>query len=110
MTSIRNNFYYVVLVVPVQTVLALGLALVVNRRMLRGKAFFRSAFYFPSVTSSVAISVVFLFMFANSGAVNALLGLFGINGPRVVRRPAGRAAPAARRARRGRLRRAAGAR
>ena len=81
MTSIRNNLYYVPIVVPVQTVLALGLALVVNHRMLKGKSFFRTAFYFPSVTSSVAISVVFLFMFANSGAVNALLSLFGINGP-----------------------------
>lgn len=81
MTSIRNNAYYVAIVVPAQTVLALGLALVVNNRMLRGKAFFRSAFYFPSVTSSVAISVVFLFLFANSGAVNQLLGMFGISGP-----------------------------
>ncbi|MEV0809473.1 sugar ABC transporter permease [Micromonospora sp. NPDC050200] len=81
MTSIRNNIYYVAIVVPAQTVLALGLALVVNNRMLKGKAFFRSAFYFPSVTSSVAISVVFLFLFANSGAVNAMLGLFGIDGP-----------------------------
>ena len=37
MTSIRNNIYYVVLVVPAQTVLALGLALVVNNRMLKGQ-------------------------------------------------------------------------
>ncbi|MFC4149540.1 carbohydrate ABC transporter permease [Micromonospora mangrovi] len=81
MTSIRNNIYYVALVVPTQTVLALALALVVNNRMLKGKGFFRTAFYFPSVTSSVAISVVFLFLFANSGAVNALLSIFGIRGP-----------------------------
>jgi multiple sugar transport system permease protein len=81
MTSIRNNAYYVLIVVVLQTVLALGLALVVNNRMLRGKGFFRTAFYFPSVTSSVAISVVFLFMFANGGAINAILAWFGINGP-----------------------------
>ncbi|PTA46954.1 carbohydrate ABC transporter permease [Micromonospora sp. RP3T] len=81
MTAIRNNIYYVALVVPVQTALALGLALVVNNRLLKGKGFFRSAFYFPSVTSSVAVSVVFLFLFANSGAVNRLLGLLGVDGP-----------------------------
>ncbi|WP_424535797.1 carbohydrate ABC transporter permease [Sphaerisporangium viridialbum] len=81
MTSIRNNVYYVAIVVPAQTVLALGLALVVNSRMLKGKTFFRSAFYFPSVTSSVAISVVFLFIFANSGAVSSLLATFGISSP-----------------------------
>ncbi|MFJ2033077.1 carbohydrate ABC transporter permease [Streptosporangium sp. NPDC087985] len=81
MTSIRNNIYYVVLVVPAQTVLALGLALIVNRRMLKGKTFFRTAFYFPSVTSSVAVSVLFLFIFSNSGAVTKLLAFFGIQGP-----------------------------
>lgn len=80
-TSVRNNVYYVVLVVPLQTVLALCLAIVVNQRLLKGRTFFRAAFYFPSVTSSVAISVVFLFLFANSGTVNAVLGLFGIDGP-----------------------------
>jgi multiple sugar transport system permease protein len=89
MTSIRNNFYYVVVVVPVQTVLALGLALIVNSRLLRGKTFFRSAFFFPSITSSVAISVVFLFIFANSGAVTRLLALFGINGPQWFSDPRG---------------------
>jgi multiple sugar transport system permease protein len=81
MTSIRNNLYYVFLVVPLQTALALGLALAVNQRLLKGKAFFRTAFYFPSVTSSVAISVVFLFLFTNGGAINALLRFFGIDGP-----------------------------
>ena len=32
-----------------------GLALVVNNKLLKGKSFFRTAFYFPSVTSSIAI-------------------------------------------------------
>jgi multiple sugar transport system permease protein len=81
MTSIRNNLYYVLLVVPIQTALALALALVVNQRLLKGKGFFRTAFFFPSVTSSVAISVVFLFIFTNSGAVNTALSFFGIHGP-----------------------------
>jgi multiple sugar transport system permease protein len=85
MTSIRNNGYYVLFVVPSQTVLALGLALVVNKR----RGFFRSAFYFPSVTSSVAISVVFLFMFANAGAINDMLGFFGIDGPQWFSDPRG---------------------
>jgi multiple sugar transport system permease protein len=89
MISIRNNFYYVLVVVPAQTVLALFLALVVNQKVLKAKAFFRSAFYFPSVTSSVAISVVFLFLFTNSGAINQLLGLFGIRGPQWFADPRG---------------------
>ena len=80
-TSIRNNLYYVILVVPLQTALSLMLAFLVNKRALRGKGFYRTAFYFPSVTSSVAITVLWLFLFSASGAVNAVLGWFSINGP-----------------------------
>jgi multiple sugar transport system permease protein len=81
MTSLRNTFYFVIGVVPLQTVLALTLAIIVNERFLKGRTFFRTAFYFPSVVSSVAISLVFLFLFTGTGAVNKFLGLFGIDGP-----------------------------
>jgi len=79
--SLRNNAWYVFLVVPVQTALSLLLAVLVNRRLMRARGFFRTAFYFPSVTSSVAITVVFLFLFSASGAVNRLVGNLGANGP-----------------------------
>ena len=59
-TALRNNFYYVILVVPTQTAVSLFLAVLVTRA-LRFVGFFRTAFYFPSVTSSVAITVLFLF-------------------------------------------------
>jgi multiple sugar transport system permease protein len=88
-TSIRNNVYYVLLVVPLQTALALFLAVQVNRRMLRGKGFFRTAFYFPSVTSSIAITTIFIFLFTASGTVNAVLAWFGINGPNWFADPRG---------------------
>jgi len=81
MLSLRNTMYYVLFVVPLQTALALFLAIVVNQRYLRGRGFFRTAFYFPSVTSSVAITIVFLFLFQNSGAINKVLGFVGIDGP-----------------------------
>jgi len=81
MQSLGNTFFYVLLVVPLQTATSLFLALVVNNKLLKGKGFFRTAFYFPSVTSSIAISTVFLFLFSNTGAVNALLKVLGINGP-----------------------------
>lgn len=79
--SIRDNLYYVVLVVPLQTALALLLAIVVSRKALRGRGFFRTAFYFPSVTSSVAVSMIFLFLFADSGVINGVLGYLGLHGP-----------------------------
>lgn len=87
--SIRNNVYYVLFVVPLQTALALFLAIQVNRRLLRAKGFFRTAFYFPSVTSSIAITGVFLFLFQASGAVNAVLAWFSITGPNWFADPTG---------------------
>jgi multiple sugar transport system permease protein len=80
-TSIRNNFYFVLFVVPLQTALALGLAVLLNNRFLKGRSFFRTAFFFPSVTSSIATTLVFLFLFSGSGAINQLLSFVGIHGP-----------------------------
>jgi multiple sugar transport system permease protein len=82
MISIRNTLYYVLVGVPLVTALSFGLALVVNQRLLRGRGFFRTVFYFPSVTSSVAVSITFLFLFQGSGVVNAMLGWVGVDGPR----------------------------
>jgi multiple sugar transport system permease protein len=79
--SIRNNFWFVIFVVPLQTALALFLAVQVNRRVLRGRGFFRTAFYFPSVTSAVAITGIFLFLFASTGAVNQIIAALGGTGP-----------------------------
>lgn len=88
-TALRNNAWYVVLVVPIQTALSLLLAVLVNRQFLRGRGFFRTAFYFPSVTSSVAITVLWLFLFSATGAVNKLLSFIGINGPNWFNDPSG---------------------
>ncbi|WP_082533775.1 carbohydrate ABC transporter permease [Marmoricola sp. Leaf446] len=88
-TSLRNNLFYVVLVVPLQTMIALLLAVLVTRRSLRGRGFFRTAFYFPSVTSSVAITVLWLFLFSTTGVVNKILGWFGLNGPAWFQDPRG---------------------
>jgi len=88
-TSLRNNFYYVLLVVPLQTVLSLALAVMVSARLLRGRGFFRTTFYFPSVTSSVAITVLWLYLFSTSGAVNDVIGRLGGTGPNWYNDPRG---------------------
>jgi multiple sugar transport system permease protein len=72
-----------------QTIVALSLAMMVNRRLLRGRGFFRTAFYFPSVTSSVAITVLWLFLFSTTGAVNAVISYFGVKGPNWFNEPGG---------------------
>ena len=79
--SIRNTFYFVLLVVPIQTLAALVLAVVVSRKGLLARGFFRTAYYFPSVTSSVAIAIVFQFLFSGTGTINSVLHYLGIHGP-----------------------------
>ncbi|NOG52057.1 MAG: sugar ABC transporter permease [Chloroflexi bacterium] len=71
--SLKNTVYFVLGVVPAQTVLALVLAVIVNQKWLKGKGIFRTAFYFPSITSSVVISIIFLWLFARGGVVNVLI-------------------------------------
>ena len=87
--ALRNNAWYVLLVVPLQTALSLFLAVLVNRAALRGRGLFRTAFYFPSVTSSVAITVLWLFLFSTSGVINEVLSWIGVAGPNWFNDPSG---------------------
>lgn len=76
-----NTFAYLVLGVPLTMVLALAVAVGLNRiTFLRG--LFRVGFYLPVVTSIVAVSVVWKFLLREEGGLlNAVLALAGINGP-----------------------------
>jgi multiple sugar transport system permease protein len=71
--SLKNTTYFAMGVVPAQTLLSLLLAVVVNQAWLRYKGFFRTTYYFPSITSSIAISLMFLFFYQKSGLINNVL-------------------------------------
>lgn len=71
--AIKNTVYYSLGVVPAQTILSLFLAIIVNLPLLKFKGFFRTAFYFPSITSSVAVAVIFLWLFNRNGIINQVL-------------------------------------
>ncbi|HRE48958.1 MAG TPA: sugar ABC transporter permease [Aggregatilineales bacterium] len=76
--ALKNTAYYALGVVPAQTALSLLLAVIVNQRFLKMRGFFRTAFYFPSITSAVVIGTVFLWLFNREGIINKLLvGLSG---------------------------------
>lgn len=77
-TSVRNTIYYTAGSVPIGIVTALALALLLNQRLL-GRGLLRSAYFFPTVTSTVAVSLVWLYMFdAHLGVVNYALQLVGL--------------------------------
>jgi multiple sugar transport system permease protein len=67
--SLVNVLYYAIIVVTFQTTLALLLAVILNAPM-RAKQFFRTIFYAPSVTSSVVISFIFLWLYLKTGYIN----------------------------------------
>ena len=77
--ALRNTFVYALGVVPVQTFLALLLAVAVNQG-IPARGFFRAAFYLPAITSSVVTSVILLWIFSKTGLLNYLLSLVGITG------------------------------
>lgn len=78
--SLVNVLWYVIIVVPTQTALALALATLINVRV-RGSQVFRTLFYAPSVTSSVVITMIFWWLYLKTGYLNygltQLWGAFG---------------------------------
>jgi multiple sugar transport system permease protein len=78
---VLNTAYYVVGVVPLNIVVALGLALWLNRSV-RGITLYRSAFFVPVVTSTVAVSLIWMWMYSpNIGLINTALRWMGVHGP-----------------------------
>ena len=68
----HNTIIFALIVTFCQTVLALLIALILNQK-IRGIKFFRAAYYMPSITSSVVITIIFMWLFSRQGVVNFLL-------------------------------------
>jgi multiple sugar transport system permease protein len=81
--ALLNVAYFTVVIVPVQSGLALVMALLINKKF-RGVNFFRTVYFLPVVTSMVVVSLLWLFMYRKDGLINEILSAvsFGlINGP-----------------------------
>jgi multiple sugar transport system permease protein len=75
--TIGNTLRFAVLYVPSCIAVSLFAATLVNRKM-RGRGFFRAAYFFPSLTSAVAVALVFSWIYAkDDGLLNRGLALFG---------------------------------
>jgi multiple sugar transport system permease protein len=84
--SVWNTLYYTVIHVPGSLLIAFCLALLLNQRV-RGIALFRTMFYLPSITTSVATVIIWIFLFQPDGLVNKALGLVGVPGPNWLTSP-----------------------
>ena len=72
-TALKNIVEFTLGFVPLVMALGLSLALVVNQK-IRGRNFFRSSYYFPSIASSVAITTIILYIFSPNGLFNHVFG------------------------------------
>lgn len=75
--SLKNAFVYSGVVVPVQTLLAVLLAVAANMK-IRGRKFFKVIFFLPSISSSAAISMIFWLIYSKPGVLNRLLSYVGL--------------------------------
>ena len=77
MTALGNTAFFTFISVPAQLVVALAMALMLNQR-LRGINIFRTLFYLPTVTPTVASVLVFMYLLnPDFGLFNTVLGWFG---------------------------------
>jgi multiple sugar transport system permease protein len=73
--ALKNTAEYVAVVVPIQTILALALALILNSQ-IKGKKGFRIIFFLPTVTSSAVLTLIFMWIYNSNGLLNNLLAFF----------------------------------
>ncbi|MGK5741410.1 carbohydrate ABC transporter permease [Micromonospora sp. URMC 103] len=79
--SIWHTIVYTFFTVPVAMVIAVLIAVLLNQR-LKARAWYRAAFFMPHITATVAIALVWMWMFEpNLGLFNTLLAGLGANGP-----------------------------
>jgi multiple sugar transport system permease protein len=80
--SLSNTLYLTVVGVPLAVVIALGIALLLNRKGIRGIGIFRTIFYLPVVIPGVATAILFIFLLnPSNGLVNQAIGAVGLKGP-----------------------------
>lgn len=86
--ALGNTLFFTVIQVPLHVLVALVLALLLNRAG-RSAGVFRTIFYLPKMTPPVAVGILFLLLFnGQDGLINTVLGWFGITGPAWTTDPA----------------------
>lgn len=87
--ALGNTAYFVIVGVPLSIAVSLGCALLLNSKLARFKGFYRTALFAPVVTTVVAVSVIWRYLFHERyGLVNATLGGIGLPTPDWLGNPA----------------------
>ncbi len=75
--AFKNAFSFAIIVVPIQTFLALLMASVLNSK-IKFKKQLRIVYFLPTLTSSSALTLIFMFMFSITGPINGILIDLGV--------------------------------
>lgn len=76
-SSLKSTFIFVFTAVPCKLIMALTMAIILNSK-LKGIKLFRTAYYIPSIMgASVAVSILWRFLFMKEGYINVVLSFFG---------------------------------
>ncbi|GAA1675459.1 sugar ABC transporter permease [Kribbella yunnanensis] len=77
LASLWHTVLYALVVIPISMAISLAVAIGLNQK-IRGIGFFRTAFYIPTVTATVAVATIWLWIYnPGSGLANGFLSLFG---------------------------------
>ncbi len=76
--SLKNSIIYLIIQVPIMTILSILLAIILHRGITKLKSMYRTAFFVPFIVESVAYSLIFVLLFQERGVVNFLFSIFNI--------------------------------
>lgn len=71
--ALQNTGFFALVVVPAQTIISLVMAYVLASRNVKGKKIFRLIYFLPTLTSSAALTLIFMFIFNQNGPINHFL-------------------------------------
>lgn len=87
-TALYNTLYMVVLGVPVTTLVAISVSVLLNNKNLRGTSGFSVIFFIPTLVPTVIASLLWIWMLQpDTGIINRILGYVGITGPGWIASP-----------------------
>lgn len=75
--AFANSFKYMIMSVPLLLVVSLLLAVLLNEKTLKMRSAFRTMFFLPVVTTASIVGIIMMFIWSPTGAINAVLQLFG---------------------------------
>jgi multiple sugar transport system permease protein len=78
-TALKNTFYFVLVGGPLSVAVSLGTAILLNSKFIKLKSLFRVIYFLPVVTTLVAVSIVWRYIYhPRFGLLNYTLGFIGI--------------------------------